>query len=102
LALNESNVTSVTANVAGQTGLFCVHLSVTTANVATVSIADFPSGSTPGTPGSLESAEVVGIYDAEVGCSDGIAVQTLVTTPGTTSTSGSVAAADESFYLIVD
>jgi hypothetical protein len=97
------NVSGVTPNVAGKAGLFCVHLSITTANVATVSITDASgTGSSIGTPGWVATAEIVGIYDSSDGCGDGIAVQTLVTTPGTISSDGSVEGLEDSFYLIVN
>jgi hypothetical protein len=102
------NVTSVTKNVGGVQGVYCVNLSITNANVATVSISDVAgTGSVTGTPGLLATAEIVGLYDASAGCSHGIAVQTLATYPGSVSSgnspiSGSVTGLDLSFYLIVD
>lgn len=94
------NVTSVVPDVAGVTGLFCVNLSITNAQVATVTISDgVDSGSITGTSGWVATAEVIGLYDATAGCANGVSVQTYVTTTGT---NGSVTGHDEGFFLMVD
>jgi hypothetical protein len=91
-------VTSVT--LVG-TGSYCVHLApavLAGAGAATASPYWQDDDTTVGSPGSVTTAEIEGFGVS--GCLDGVTVYTFETTPGTTTTNGSVAFANEPFYVL--